>query len=127
MPAFEYRQAEEVRGVFARHDVRYLFIGKSGAILSGFPDTTQEVALFVEKSPANRAENAGDEIWHAAATAQPSWRVVQGPAAISRSDPSSLALTSPISSSWSSRQSSHHARNCSSSAHDGRGTAASLY
>ncbi len=27
--AFEYRQAEEVRDVFARHGVRYLFIGKS--------------------------------------------------------------------------------------------------
>ena len=36
MPAFEYRQAEEVRDVFARHGVRYLFIGKSGAILLGF-------------------------------------------------------------------------------------------
>ena len=29
---FEYAQAEEIRDVFARHDVRYLFIGKSGAI-----------------------------------------------------------------------------------------------
>src|ERR1035437_6127248 len=36
MPAFEYRQAEEVRDVFARYGVRYLFIGKSGAILLGF-------------------------------------------------------------------------------------------
>ena len=53
MPAFEYRQAEEVRDVFARHGVRYLFIGKSGAILLGFPDTTQDADLFVEKSPAN--------------------------------------------------------------------------
>jgi hypothetical protein len=53
MPAFEYRQAEEVRDVFARHGVRYLFIGKSGAILLGFPDTTQDVDLFVEKSTAN--------------------------------------------------------------------------
>jgi hypothetical protein len=55
MPAFEYRQAEEVRDVFARHGVRYLFIGKSGAILLGFPDTTQDADLFVEKSPANGA------------------------------------------------------------------------
>jgi hypothetical protein len=53
MPAFEYRQAEEVRDVFARHAIRYLFIGKSGAILLGFPDTTQDADLFVEKSPAN--------------------------------------------------------------------------
>jgi hypothetical protein len=33
--------------------VRYLFIGKSGAILLGFPDMTQDAALFVEKSPGN--------------------------------------------------------------------------
>jgi hypothetical protein len=53
MAAFEYRQAEEVRDVFARHGVRYLFIGKSGAILLGFPDTTQDADLFVEKSSSN--------------------------------------------------------------------------
>ena len=55
MAAFEYRQAEEVRDALARHRVRYLFIGKSGAILLGFPDTTQDADLFVEKSPANSA------------------------------------------------------------------------
>ena len=54
MPArFDYAQAEEIRDAFARHDVRYLFLGKSGAILLGFPDTTQDADLFVEKSPAN--------------------------------------------------------------------------
>lgn len=51
--AFEYRQAEEIRDVFARHGIRYLFIGKSGAILLGFPDTTQDADLFVEKTLAN--------------------------------------------------------------------------
>ena len=51
--AFEYRQAEEIRDVFATQGVRYLFIGKSGAILLGFPDTTQDADLFVDKSPAN--------------------------------------------------------------------------
>lgn len=50
---FEYRQAEEVRDAFAKHDVRYLFLGKSGAILLGFPDTTQDADLFVLKSDAN--------------------------------------------------------------------------
>ena len=50
---FEYRQAEEVRDAFARHGVRYLFIGKSGAILLGYPDTTQDADVFVEKSPSN--------------------------------------------------------------------------
>ena len=53
MPRFEYRQAEEIREAFARHRVRYLFIGKSGAILLGFPDTTQDADLFVEKSLEN--------------------------------------------------------------------------
>ena len=53
MGAFEYRQAEEIREVFARHGVRYLFIGKSGAILLGFADTTQDVDLFVERSEQN--------------------------------------------------------------------------
>jgi hypothetical protein len=51
--AFEYRQAEEIRDVFAANAIRYLFIGKSGAILLGFPDTTQDADLFVDKSAAN--------------------------------------------------------------------------
>lgn len=53
MGAFEYRQAQEVRDAFARHGVRYLFIGKSGAILLGFPDTTQDADLFIQKSQEN--------------------------------------------------------------------------
>src|SRR3954469_18812438 len=53
MAAFEYRQAQEIRDAFARHGCRYLFIGKSGAILLGFPDTTQDADLFVDKSPEN--------------------------------------------------------------------------
>jgi hypothetical protein len=53
MGAFEYRQAEEIRDAFARHGVRYLFLGKSGAILLGFPDTTQDADLFIEKTPEN--------------------------------------------------------------------------
>lgn len=51
--AFDYRQAQEIRDAFARHGVRYLFLGKSGAILLGFPDTTQDADLFVERSRAN--------------------------------------------------------------------------
>ena len=53
MPAFDYRQAEEIRDAFARHNVRYLFIGKSGAVLLGFPDTTQDADVFVARSPEN--------------------------------------------------------------------------
>ncbi len=53
MGAFEYRQAQEIRDALARHGCRYLFIGKSGAILLGYPDTTQDADLFVERSPQN--------------------------------------------------------------------------
>jgi len=53
MGAFEYRQALEIRDVFDRRKVRYLFIGKSGAILLGYPDTTQDADLFLDRSPAN--------------------------------------------------------------------------
>jgi hypothetical protein len=53
MGAFEYRQAEEIRDAFSRHGVKYLFLGKSGAILLGFPDTTQDADVYLEKSPAN--------------------------------------------------------------------------
>lgn len=53
MGAFEYRQAEEIRDSFSRHAVRYLFLGRSGAILLGFPDTTQDADLYLEKTPEN--------------------------------------------------------------------------
>ena len=55
---FDYAQAEEIREAFARHGVRYLFIDKSGAILLGYPDTTQDADLFLEKSPVNGAAAA---------------------------------------------------------------------
>src|SRR4051794_12381173 len=55
MAAFDYRQAQEVRDAFARWGVRYLFIGKSAAILLGFPDTTQDADLFPQRSPENGA------------------------------------------------------------------------
>ncbi len=50
---FDYPQALAIRDAFARRGVRYLFIGKSGAILLGFPDTTQDADLFIEKEPPN--------------------------------------------------------------------------
>jgi hypothetical protein len=53
MGVFEYRQAQEIRDTFARHGVRYLFIGKSGAIILGFPDTTQDADIFPERTPEN--------------------------------------------------------------------------
>ncbi len=53
MHAFDYRQAEEIRDALERHRVRYLFIGKSGAILLGYSDTTQDADLFIEKNREN--------------------------------------------------------------------------
>jgi hypothetical protein len=53
MGAFEYRQAEEIRDAFSGHAVEYLFLGKSGAVLLGFPDTTQDAVLFVRKNSEN--------------------------------------------------------------------------
>lgn len=53
MGAFEYRQAEEIREAFGRHHVRYLFLGKSGAILLGFPDTTQDADVYLDGSLEN--------------------------------------------------------------------------
>ena len=53
MAAFEYQQAREIRDTLQRYGVRYLFLGKSGAILLGFPDTTQDADLFVEKGVDN--------------------------------------------------------------------------
>lgn len=53
MAVFEYKNAEDIRRVFQQHGVRYLFFGKSGAILLGYSDTTQDVDLFVEKDAQN--------------------------------------------------------------------------
>jgi hypothetical protein len=50
---FNPLQAQEVAKAFNAAGVDYLFIGKSGAILLGFPGTTQDVDVF----PAKSAEN----------------------------------------------------------------------
>ena len=47
---FTPAQAEELAAAFARERVDYLFIGKSGAVLLGFPDTTQDVDVFLPRS-----------------------------------------------------------------------------
>jgi hypothetical protein len=46
-------QAEEVATAFAEEGVDYLFIGKSAAILLGYPDTSQDVDLFLPRSREN--------------------------------------------------------------------------
>ena len=50
---FEFSNAEELGRVFEAHGVKYLFFGKSGAILLGFSDTTQDVDLYVDKDRKN--------------------------------------------------------------------------
>lgn len=50
---FEYKQAREIARAFKKYGVKYLLIGKSAAIVLGYPDTTQDVDIFPEKSEAN--------------------------------------------------------------------------
>jgi len=50
---FTPAQAEELAAAFAEQGVDYLFIGKSGAILLGYPDTTQDVDVFLPRSREN--------------------------------------------------------------------------
>ena len=45
---FTPAQAEELAAAFAREQVDYLFIGKSGAILLGYPETTQDVDILLD-------------------------------------------------------------------------------
>lgn len=52
---FSPAQAQEVAAAFARHVVDYMFIGKSGAILLGYPGTTQDVDVYPRKDPENGA------------------------------------------------------------------------
>jgi len=50
---FHPLQAEEIAVAFHDQGVDYLFIGKSGAILLGYPGTTQDVDVFPARSPEN--------------------------------------------------------------------------
>ncbi len=53
MATFEFRSAQDLGRAFKRQGVRYLFFGKSGAILLGYSDTTQDVDLYVDKHREN--------------------------------------------------------------------------
>jgi hypothetical protein len=50
---FNPAQAQEVATAFASHHVDYMFIGKSGAILLGYPGTTQDVDVYPRKDRDN--------------------------------------------------------------------------
>jgi hypothetical protein len=46
-------QAQQVAAAFAQHAVDYMFLGKSGAILLGYPGTTQDVNVYPRKDEEN--------------------------------------------------------------------------
>jgi hypothetical protein len=50
---FHPLQAQEIARAFCEEEVDYLFIGKSGAILLGYPGTTQDVDVFPARSVDN--------------------------------------------------------------------------
>jgi hypothetical protein len=50
---FHPLQAQEIARAFHNFGVDYLFIGKSGAILLGYPGTTQDVDVFPARSEDN--------------------------------------------------------------------------
>ena len=53
MAPIEGKDLQRLRDVLAKHDVEYLFVGKMAAILQGYPDTTQDADLFIDKSTDN--------------------------------------------------------------------------
>ena len=58
-PEFHPLQAEEIARAFNEAGVEYLFLGKSGAILLGYPGTTQDVDVFPARTPENGRRIAG--------------------------------------------------------------------
>jgi hypothetical protein len=52
-PKFELAQARELAEAFAAEGVDYLFLGKAGAILLGYPGTTLDLDLFAPKDRGN--------------------------------------------------------------------------
>jgi hypothetical protein len=51
--SFHPTQAQELATAFAARQVDYMFIGKSGAILLGYPSTTQDVDVYPRKDAEN--------------------------------------------------------------------------
>src|SRR4030043_1598369 len=46
-------RAKRLAEIFKKYDVEYLFIGKFGAILYGYPGTTQDMDIFPSKDRRN--------------------------------------------------------------------------
>lgn len=53
MAAFEFKSAQQLGRTLEQHGVKYLFFGKSGAILLGYSDTTQDADLYLDKQGEN--------------------------------------------------------------------------
>ena len=51
--AFSFRQGELLANALNKAGADYLFIGKSGAIMLGYPDTTQDVDIYPKKDAQN--------------------------------------------------------------------------
>lgn len=52
-PQFQPEQARAIARAFESAGVDYLFIGKSGAVLLGYPAVTQDVDVFADRTPEN--------------------------------------------------------------------------
>lgn len=52
-PKFELAQARELSEALSRHGADYLYLGKAGAILLGYPGTTLDLDLFAPRSREN--------------------------------------------------------------------------
>lgn len=50
---FQLEQARQVADTLTRNGVDFLFIGKGGAIILGYPAATQDVDIFPRNDPAN--------------------------------------------------------------------------
>ncbi len=50
---FDLPQTQKIAEAFSKNGVEYLFIGKGGAIILGYPGATQDVDLFVKKDSEN--------------------------------------------------------------------------
>ena len=50
---FQSEQAVELARAFEEEGVDYLFIGKSAAILLGYPFVTQDIDVFADRTPEN--------------------------------------------------------------------------
>jgi hypothetical protein len=48
-----FERAKRLAEIFKKHSVEYLFIGKFGAILYGYPGTTQDMDIFPSKNRPN--------------------------------------------------------------------------